>query len=63
MKTFARCLGVMALCWVIYFFVIHSVWMQESAGSASLLFGGILSIVSAVIYGAFDELWLQHRQC
>lgn len=62
MKIFARCFGVMALCWIVYFFVIYSVWAQEAAVSASLLFGGILSIVTAVIYGLFDELWIQHRQ-
>ena len=62
MSGYGRSVIVFFICWAISFFFIYSAWHGANAGSAALLFGGVLSIVCGVIYGLFDELWIQHRQ-
>ena len=62
MTSYTRSVVVFAILWIILYFVIHASWQGENAGSAALLFGGIISVVCAVIYGLFDELWIEHRQ-
>ena len=62
MSGYTRSVIFFFICWIVFYFVIQSAWHGENAGSAALLFGGVLSIVCGVIYGLFNELWIQHRQ-
>lgn len=61
MAFFIRCLGVFILLWIIFYIGVSALWDGEHAASASVLYGGMLSLILSILYGWIDELWIQHR--
>lgn len=62
MAFFIRCLGIFILLWIVFYIGVSALWDGEHAVSASILYGGVLSIMLTLLYGWFDELWIQHRK-
>lgn len=62
MIFFTRCLGVFVLLWIVFYIGVSALWTGDHVVSASILYGGFLSIVFTLIYGWIDEVWIQHRK-
>lgn len=60
MTSYKRSAIVFFICWIILFFIIKATWTGEAPVSSGVLFGGVISIVVAVLYGMFDEGWIAH---
>ncbi|SMO55480.1 hypothetical protein SAMN06265218_105132 [Fodinibius sediminis] len=61
MSFFIRCLVVFIVLWILFYIGVSFMWEGPDVVAGSVLFGGVLSIVLTLLYGWFDEMWIQHR--